>query len=173
MKKLIMLPPLSFTEALSASVNKIFQVKGRSRRSEFWWTKLVVFLAGFVLTPIASFILEIITIPLNIRRLHDTGRSGWWYVILIILEALLVVFFIIDYIMLIVGLSTGSSHHPSGNNIPFVLLSFIAKYVVWVILVNVYQIVLLIFQCLDSEQETNKYGESPKYKILEEENEEM
>ena len=36
------LPQLSIGEALKAACNKIFQFNGRSRRSEFWWTALVV-----------------------------------------------------------------------------------------------------------------------------------
>jgi len=71
-------PTLSFSEALNASTSKIFDCKGRSRRSEFWWSYLAAFVLSAVL-PFLSPLLMLATIPLTIRRLHDTGRSGWWW----------------------------------------------------------------------------------------------
>ena len=50
--------------------------------------------------------------PLAVRRLHDTGKTGWWLLL---------------------------------------------------ILTGIGAIVLLIFFCLDSDQQTNEYGPSPKY----------
>lgn len=69
-------PSLGFVEALNAATSKIFQMKGRSRRSEFWWTQLLVIISGILLTPIIGNILSLLTIPLKVRRLHDVGRSG-------------------------------------------------------------------------------------------------
>lgn len=42
------LPQLSIGEALKAACNKIFQFNGRSRRSEFWWTALVVLIINAI-----------------------------------------------------------------------------------------------------------------------------
>lgn len=51
---------------------------------------------------------------------------------------------------------------------PYILLGFITKYIVWIILINIYNVILLILLCIDSEPEANKYGESPKYIVIEE-----
>ena len=64
---------LSFQDALSLATKRIFETKGRSRRSEFWWAMLVAYFISNFLPPF-----WLVTIPISIRRLHDTGRSGWW-----------------------------------------------------------------------------------------------
>ena len=90
-------PSLGFVEALNASTKKIFQMKGRSRRSEFWWTQLLVIILTIFLTPIVGGILSLLTIPLKVRRLHDIGKSGWWLAINILLNVFL-------FIVMCVGL---------------------------------------------------------------------
>ena len=75
-----------------------FGFRGRTRRREFWWAFLfntivgfvVVFLDGFVFSDydslkynglligiymLASFLP---LLALQVRRLHDTNKSGWW-----------------------------------------------------------------------------------------------
>lgn len=64
---------LSFQDALSLATKRIFETNGRSRRSEFWWAMLVAYFISNFLPPF-----WLVTIPISIRRLHDTGRSGWW-----------------------------------------------------------------------------------------------
>lgn len=83
LKPLIMntqqLPQLSIGEALKAACNKIFQFNGRSRRSEFWWTALVVLIINAITQDTISWLMYLLMIPITFRRLHDTGRSGWWW----------------------------------------------------------------------------------------------
>lgn len=76
------------------------KVHGRSRRSEFWTFNLVnglyfsiLFAVNFILfDPHVEKIIIVVaivsalpiilpTITVSIRRLHDTGRSGWWMLI--------------------------------------------------------------------------------------------
>ena len=89
-------PPRSFTEAISVCLNnKFFTFSGRASRSEFWWfilfSQLVLLLATMVdmlmfgidseMSPLSS-ILGLGLFPAGfsamVRRMHDTGRSGWW-----------------------------------------------------------------------------------------------
>ena len=78
--------------------------KGRASRSEFWYFTLftvlcylggvvLIFLAGkvglpFALVAVLFFVayaaVLVPTIGVTVRRLHDTGRSGWWYFICLI-----------------------------------------------------------------------------------------
>lgn len=76
---------------------------GRSGRSEFWWFFLISFVVSFVLSGIDRFLglvfangkigllsgiyMLIAFIPwiaVSIRRLHDTGKTGWWLLITIV-----------------------------------------------------------------------------------------
>ena len=74
---------------------------GRTPRSLFWWWVLFVFVLLFVLgiidsatmssmdidptgrplSLIASLLLLLPNLGMGVRRLHDTGRSGWWILI--------------------------------------------------------------------------------------------
>lgn len=158
MSQIIATPQLGFSEALNASTRKIFQFTGRSRRSEFWWTQILVFLVSIILTPLAGFAADILTIPLIFRRLHDIGRSGWWYGVLFILKALFFVCLIFDVVLVVINTNHLQDYE---EEVAFAMLT---KYLVWIGFITMYQILLLVFFCTDSEQEENGYGESPKYK---------
>ncbi|OAB47987.1 DUF805 domain-containing protein [Paenibacillus antarcticus] len=67
---------------------------GRARRTEYWMFALVSFIISFVLlmlqfitdlkplfTTLYSLFILLPTLAVTVRRLHDTGRSGWWYFI--------------------------------------------------------------------------------------------
>ena len=61
---------------------------GRARRKEFWFFQMIAFITVIVIAmifpPTAGIFLLIIALPsiaVSIRRLHDTGRSGWWYLL--------------------------------------------------------------------------------------------
>lgn len=79
--------------------NKFFQPNGRARRKEFWMFQLFMYVAVIALCIVASILTAIsetlgmlvmviigigalgLIVPgitLNIRRLHDIGKSGWW-----------------------------------------------------------------------------------------------
>lgn len=169
-------PSLSFSEALSASTNKIMQFTGRSRRSEYWWTILLVFIINSVVLPIffcipiigtltaplIGFLLDLATIPLTFRRLHDTGRSGWWCGIGVIIPFLFIICFVYEIIVM-------SMYDQSHNTYPqsYTVATFIVKYILLALVCFIYRIVLLVFACIDSEQYENDYGPSPKYVMKE------
>jgi uncharacterized membrane protein YhaH (DUF805 family) len=73
------------------------EFSGRSRRAEFWWFALANFIVNIVFTvlgqatalfTILGFVYGLaVLIPgiaVGIRRLHDTGKSGWWLLIALI-----------------------------------------------------------------------------------------
>jgi len=74
---------------------------GRARRKEYWmfvlFNIIISFVIGFVegmvglardgYGPISGLYMLAILLPsiaVGIRRLHDTGRSGWWLLIMLI-----------------------------------------------------------------------------------------
>ncbi len=150
-------PSLGFVEAINASTSKLFQFQGRSRRSEFWWTQLLVYGVSLVLTPFVGGVLGLLTIPLTFRRLHDTGRSGWWWGVGALL---MLVFFIIlgyDCVMAIMNAENLEDFDS------YLAIGLLLKYGILTIVIGVYQVVLLVLCCLDSDQSENQYGPSPKY----------
>lgn len=101
----------------------VFQ--GRARRKEYWMFVLFNLIFSIIigvieaildisqyLTYIYTLAILLPSLAVAVRRLHDTGRSGWWL--------------LIAFIPIIGG------------------------------------IILLVFECLDSDPNTNKYGPNPK-----------
>ena len=95
---------MTFSQAISTGLNKFVTPSGRASRSEFWWYALFLYVIGGVLGTIGGFIqshgeeqvwlgviFEVLSalifaslVCASIRRLHDTGKSGWnvlWYII--------------------------------------------------------------------------------------------
>lgn len=81
-------------------LKKYADFSGRARRKEYWMFALLLIVVSFVLGIVegvvgltgmvgpygplsALFMLAIIvpSIAVGVRRLHDTGRSGWWMLI--------------------------------------------------------------------------------------------
>jgi uncharacterized membrane protein YhaH (DUF805 family) len=64
--------------------------EGRARRSEYWWfvvaNAIISIIVGFI--PILNWIIALALIvpgiSVSVRRLHDTGRSGWWYLLCLV-----------------------------------------------------------------------------------------
>ena len=82
---------MTFGESISTCFKKYFVIKGRASKSEFWWFQLVWSASFFIMfiyegsEQIQYFfigIIVVIFIPLltvGVRRLHDTGKSGFYY----------------------------------------------------------------------------------------------
>ena len=82
---------MTFGESLSTCFKKYFVIQGRASKSEFWWFQLLWSASFFIMfifegsEPVTYFfygIIVIIFIPLftvGVRRLHDTGKSGFYY----------------------------------------------------------------------------------------------
>jgi uncharacterized membrane protein YhaH (DUF805 family) len=82
------------------AMKNFLQFSGRSRRSEYWYFVLfyvpIHFVFAFIdislgwvrtgsgIGPLSGLLTLVMFLPnlaLSIRRLHDTGRSGWWILI--------------------------------------------------------------------------------------------
>lgn len=109
---------MSFQDAIRTCLTqKYADFQGRARRSEFWWFWLFWVIVrsiaqsidrginngspytGGVLTGLVSLALLLPILGVAVRRLHDTGRSGWWVligIIPIIGWIVLLVFFVQD-----------------------------------------------------------------------------
>lgn len=85
--------PVGFADAVRGAFQNIFTFRGRASRSAFWWFALlgaIVYLIGSLVSDsstVAGVIVDIIlvlptwiaSITLSVRRLHDSGRTGWWW----------------------------------------------------------------------------------------------
>jgi len=89
------MPAVDFMTAIRTCFSKFVDFSGRARRSEFWFFMLFnvvvqiiaslidgIILGGMgILGLVASLGLLLPGIAVSVRRLHDTGRSGWWILI--------------------------------------------------------------------------------------------
>jgi len=105
-----------------AALRKYAVFEGRAQRAEYWMFQLVntlVYLALFAVEwslggpgivgslYVLAALLPIIAV--TVRRLHDTGRSGWWYFVILIplINLVLLVFMVSD--------SQGGENHYGPN----------------------------------------------------------
>ncbi|WP_251639318.1 DUF805 domain-containing protein [Sporosarcina sp. NCCP-2716] len=83
-------------EYIWAAFKRTFEIRGRSRRTEYWMYTLFISIIGVIfvivdgvmgweldedlgVTSAVFLLLTLITsVTVLIRRLHDTGRTGWW-----------------------------------------------------------------------------------------------
>jgi uncharacterized membrane protein YhaH (DUF805 family) len=84
---------MGFMDAVKAVLTNYVGFSGRARRSEFWWfflfqvivnilSTIVGNAIGFALLPnLVGLALLLPGLAVGVRRLHDTGRSGWWWLI--------------------------------------------------------------------------------------------
>ena len=86
-------PSMGMPDAVRSVLTKYATFSGRARRSEYWWFYLAYVIAS-VIASVINGILDvriftiilvlaaiIPTLAVSVRRLHDTGRSGWWLLI--------------------------------------------------------------------------------------------
>lgn len=162
-------PQLTFKEALAEARGKLTQFNGRSRRSEYWWCALVVFIANYVLGlipfigSIAALVLSLLMIPLTFRRLHDGGHSGWWCGASMIVGGIYSAILMGSLFSKFIGMNDGVEMEFSDimSNLAEVFTNPLA--VIFGLASFVLSIILLVFLLQDSKMEPNKYGESPKY----------
>lgn len=96
---------MSFTTAIKSFWSHYAEFKGRARRSEYWYIQLFLVLTNLAVAAIDLVLMNgdvdrfianggggivglvwiLVTIvpalAVLVRRLHDTGKSGWWILI--------------------------------------------------------------------------------------------
>ena len=96
---------MGFGEAVKSFWSEYATFKGRSRRSEYWWIQLFLILTNLAVAVIDLILMNgdverfianggggivglvwiLVTIvpalAVLVRRLHDSGKSGWWVLI--------------------------------------------------------------------------------------------
>ena len=96
---------MRFGEAVKSFWSNYATFKGRSRRSEYWWIQLFLVITNLAVAAIDLVLMNgdidrfvanggggivglvwiLVTIvpalAVLVRRLHDTGKSGWWALI--------------------------------------------------------------------------------------------
>ncbi|HUP99442.1 MAG TPA: DUF805 domain-containing protein [Aeromicrobium sp.] len=104
---------MSFQEAIKSVLGNYAKFDGRARRSEYWYWALAVLVAEVIVLAIRAaasglgqilyfaLVLAVLvpSLAVGVRRLHDTGRSGWWLLIAlipIIGAIVLIVFYVQD-----------------------------------------------------------------------------
>lgn len=95
---------MNFFSAIKTCFSKYATFEGRARRSEFWrWVLFAIIMGVLGFIPILGWIISLIMLLPNlavaVRRLHDTGRSGWWWflcLIPLIGAIVLIIFYVQD-----------------------------------------------------------------------------
>ena len=136
---------MSFTESISSVFSKYATFSGRARRSEFWWFYLFNVLVNFVLglinvkiiTSLWSLAILLPSLAVTVRRLHDTGKSGWYILIPIVVAIIACV---------IIVLAEAS----------------VAGMIIAYAMIIVVMILYIIWLVKDSQPGDNQYGPNPK-----------
>lgn len=89
---------MGFGEAVQTVLGKYAVFSGRARRSEYWYWTLAMVIAAIVIEILTAIsrplgvVIDVIWIlgtvlpglGVFVRRMHDTGRSGWWWFIVLV-----------------------------------------------------------------------------------------
>ena len=85
---------MSFSEAVRSGFEHYVKFDGRASRPAYWWWVLFAVLVSIaaniidfaligpgVISGLVGLALLLPNLSVSIRRLHDTGRTGWWILI--------------------------------------------------------------------------------------------
>ena len=154
-------PARGFVEAIAVCFRKYATFKGRASRSEFWFFYLFVFLLsvlgglaalkmgedGQAINGVIGLVTFMPMLSAQVRRLHDTDRSGWW---------------LGSYWLLTVGggvLAGVMGFQASVNHTADTLgVALVGPLVIWGIALAILSILLLIFSVRIGSAGPNRFG---------------
>lgn len=158
---------MGFGEAIRSCFGKYAVFSGRARRSEYWYFVLFGIIVSMVtntvdaiingassgavpapISGIASLALMLPQLSANVRRLHDTNRSGWWIGAFYLYLIGAVIFGVALFAV------SGSRGFDDGR--------LIAGMVIFGLGAFAYMVVLLVFTILPGTHGTNRFGPDPK-----------
>lgn len=183
------LPRVGFWKATLRGFKGVFDFEGRTRRSEYWWYALTVYLILCLLLMCvilyivgvsgnfikghddvrefnwldtlvmfdAAFLPYVLCFAIQVRRLHDVGRSALWPCISFVAAFFTMVFWAISIESIICAVQWSEV---IGGLIVGILMPM--GFISWLVFV-IAQFIILIFSLKDSQPHPNKYGDSPKY----------
>jgi uncharacterized membrane protein YhaH (DUF805 family) len=166
---------MSFVVAIQSGFRNYAKFRGRATRSEYWWFFLFTVLAQSVASSIDENFGNIVGLAVflpglavHVRRMHDTGRSGWWVGALygsIAAVIVAVVVLIIDAAIDFNDFSDGTfanddffGENVSGGSIAFVGLAGLVTLALLV--------VNIVFLCQRSNESENRFGPPPPPRML-------
>jgi len=158
---------MSFGDAIRACFGKYAVFSGRARRSEYWYFVLFGLLVSMVtntadaiitgvsssavptpISSIASLALMLPQLSANVRRLHDTNRSGWW----------IGGFYLYLIGAVVVGVAliavSGEGSFSNGRVIGGIAIIGLGTLA--------YMVLLIVFAVLPGTPGTNRFGPDPK-----------
>jgi uncharacterized membrane protein YhaH (DUF805 family) len=89
---------MSPAQAVETVLRRYADFSGRAGRAEYWWwwaALVATFIAigiltsfvgaaGYVVAALVTLATFIPNLAVTVRRLHDTGRSGWWVLVVLV-----------------------------------------------------------------------------------------
>lgn len=141
----------------------LFSFEGRTRRSHFWIGWLIVQGLGFVLglIPVVGILGLVLIWPnlaINVKRLHDMGKSGWLVVIPIVAN---IVGFIAVFAT--IGVQAIANSAALENEDPAAIIALIGPALGIGALLFVINVGFLLWIGLvDSQAGDNRFGPNPK-----------
>lgn len=168
---------------------KYVDFKGRARRSEFWlWTLALIIMYAIIegvmfsampavvgssdptqamanmmrfmpLLNLLGLALFLPNLAVQIRRLHDSNRTGWW----VVLPMGVFIAGLILFLATNAGKMAAMFKAPTASPDPAAIFSIVGSAILFIWLPTVISsIVILVFLCLDGTAGPNRFGPDPK-----------
>ena len=163
---------MSFTDAIKSGFRNYANFKGRASRSEFWWWTLFAVLVQAAtsglndnINSVASLVLLLPGIAVNVRRLHDTNRRGTW----LIWPVLTLVVGVVSFVLFAVSASLDlakTSEWDLENKVQGAPVVFLVVGGVALLATLVLGLLNLSFTLMKSDSEMNRFGPPPPPKSL-------
>ncbi|MDP3801335.1 MAG: DUF805 domain-containing protein [Phenylobacterium sp.] len=145
----------------------LFSFEGRLRRSHFWISWVILFFGGFVvgLIPFIGQLIGLIliwpNIAIQVKRLHDMGKTGWWVLAPFAANIVGIVLIVVT-----MGMSAVMNAEALEREDPAAVLAMMGPMlgiVGLLILINLG--FLLWIGIVDTQPGRNQYGRNPKFPV--------
>lgn len=158
---------MNFPSAIQSGFRNFATFRGRASRSEFWWWTLFSFFVQAItsavndnVNSIASLVLLLPSLAVNVRRLHDTDRRGWWLLWPVITLVVGLVSFVLFAVSASLDLADSSNWDledaVQGTPVVFLVIGGVALLATLVLgLIN------FSFTLMKSDPEMNRFGPPP------------